>query len=65
MTDKFLSRKFFLICVVQLLLFMSLWTGKLPADVFQSITMVIVSGYLICNSAQNVMTKEKSDESKV
>lgn len=65
MTDKFLSRKFFLICIVQLLLFICLWTGKLPADVFQSITMVIVSGYLICNSAQNVMTKEKKDETTV
>lgn len=62
MTDKFLSRKFFLICIVQFLLFICLCTGKLPADVFQSITMTLVSGYLICNSAQNVMTKEKKDE---
>lgn len=62
MTDKFLSRKFFLICIVQALLFICLYTGKLPADVFQSITMTLVSGYMIVNGVQNVMTKEKKDE---
>lgn len=62
MSDKFLSRKFFLICSVQLLLFICLWAGKLPADVFQSITMTIISGYLIVNSAQNVLTKDKTND---
>lgn len=61
MADKFTSRKFWLVCIVQALLFICLYTGKLPPDVFQSITMVIVSGYLIVNSAQNVMTKTKID----
>lgn len=58
MNDKFLSRKFILICVVQILLFVCLWCGKLPADVFQSITMVIVSGYILGNVAQRALVKE-------
>lgn len=58
MNDKFLSRKFILICVVQILLFICLYTGKLPADVFQSITMVIVSGYILGNVAQRALVKE-------
>lgn len=58
MSDKFLSRKFILICVVQILLFICLYTGKLPADVFQSITMAIVSGYILGNVAQRALVKE-------
>ncbi len=58
MNDKFLSRKFILICVVQILLFICLYTGKLPADVFQSITMVVVSGYILGNVAQRALVKE-------
>lgn len=58
MSDKFMSRKFFLVCVVQILLFICLYTGKLPADVFQSITMVVVSGYILGNVAQRALVKE-------
>lgn len=58
MNDKFLSRKFILICAVQILLFLCLWCGKLPADVFQSITMVVVSGYILGNVSQRALVKE-------
>ena len=59
MTDnKFLSRKFTMCCVVQSLLFISLWTGTLPSEVFQSLTMVIVSAYIVGNVSQRVLAKE-------
>jgi hypothetical protein len=56
--NKFTSRKFILICVVQLLLFLSLWFEKLPPEVFQSLTMVIVSAYVLGNVSERVLTKE-------
>lgn len=65
MTNKFASRKFLLISVIQMLLFICLWTGTLTQEAFQSLTMVIISGYLVVNSSQAVMLsrKEKKDES--
>lgn len=65
MTDKFLSRKFILTCVIQMLLFISLWFGHLPVEAFQTLTITIISGYLFLNSAQNIMMKEKTDDSQV
>lgn len=65
MTDKFLSRKFILTCVIQMLLFVSLWFGQLPVEAFQTLTITIISGYLLLNTSQNVLTKEKKDESEV
>jgi hypothetical protein len=62
MADKFLSRKFILTCVIQMLLFISLWFGQLPVEAFQTLTITIISGYLLLNTSQNVLTKEKKDE---
>lgn len=61
-SNKFASRKFILISIIQALLFISLWCGTLTQEAFQSLTMVIISGYLIVNSAQTVMLKDKKDE---
>lgn len=61
MSDKFLSRKFILTCVIQMLLFLSLWFGKLPVEAFQTLTITIISGYLLLNTSQNVLTKEKAE----
>jgi hypothetical protein len=58
MSDKFLSRKFLLISITQLLFFVCLWSGTLPPDVFQSLTMVIISAYVAGNVSQRVLTKE-------
>ena len=58
MIDKFLSRKFILISITQLLFFVCLWNGTLPPDVFQSLTMVIISAYVAGNVSQRVLTKE-------
>lgn len=59
MNNKFTSRKFFLVVGTQLLLFVCLWAGTLPADVFQSITMVLITGYIAGNVSQRVLTKEE------
>ena len=59
MTDKFLSRKFILTCVIQTLLFLSLWFGSLPVEAFQTLTITLISGYLLLNTSQNVLTKVK------
>lgn len=65
MNNKFASRKFILISIIQALLFICLWTSTLTQEAFQSLTMVIISGYLIVNSAQSVMLKDKKDETSL
>lgn len=59
MNIKYISRKFLLSSVVQILLFLFLYIGKLPVENFQILTMTILSGYLISNVSQRVLTKEK------
>ena len=64
MTDKFLSRKFALVCTVQIILFVFLWFGKVPVDMVQNLTGLIVSAYLVSNVAQKKLVPEdKTDES--
>lgn len=58
MTDKFLSRKFFLVCSVQIILFVFLWFGKVPVDMVQNLTGLIVSGYIIGNISQKTLVKK-------
>lgn len=65
MTSKFASRKFILTSIIQILLFLSLWFGSLPVEAFQTLTITLISGYLLLNTSQNVLTKENSDEPKV
>lgn len=65
MNNKFASRKFILTSVIQILLFLSLWFGQLPVEAFQTLTITLISGYLLLNTSQNVLTKDKTDESKV
>ncbi len=62
MNIKYISRKFLLSCVVQALLFLFLYIGKLPVENFQLLTMTILSGYLISNVSQKALNKEKKDE---
>ena len=64
MTDKFMSRKFWLCCSVQIILFVFLWFGKVPVDMVQNLTGLIVSAYLVSNVAQKKLVPEdKTDES--
>lgn len=65
MNTKYISRKFLLSSVVQILLFLFLYVGKLPVENFQILTMTILSGYLISNVSQRVLTKETTNEPKV
>lgn len=65
MNNKFASRKFILTSTIQMLLFISLWFGSIPVESFQALTITLISGYLLVNSAQNIMTKEKKDETQV
>jgi hypothetical protein len=62
---KYISRKFLLSAVVQMLLFVFLYIGKLPVENFQILTMTILTCYLASNVIQKSVTKEASDESKV
>ncbi len=62
MTDKLLSRKFWLCAVVQLLLFLFLWNGKISQEVVQNLTGLIVTSYIIGNVSQRVLTKAKENE---
>lgn len=62
MNNKFASRKFILISTIQAILFICLWTGTLTQEAFQSLTMVIISGYLVVQSTQTVMLKDKTND---
>lgn len=66
MSNKFTSRKFALVCSVQIILFVFLWFGKVPVDMVQNLTGLIVSSYLISNVAQKkLVPMEKKDETTV
>jgi hypothetical protein len=56
--SKFASRKFSLVCVSQLAFVLLLWVGKLDQNVFESLTMIIISGYIIGNVTQKTLVKE-------
>jgi Na+/citrate or Na+/malate symporter len=57
-----MSRKFWLCCSVQIILFVFLWFGKVPVDMVQNLTGIIISGYLIGNITQKTLLKVKEDE---
>ena len=57
-SSKWTSRKFTLVCVSQLLFVLLLWFGKINEGVFESLTMVILSGYAIANVSQRVLVKD-------
>ena len=64
MSDKFMSRKFWLCCSVQTILFVFLWFGKVPVDMVQNLTGLIVSAYLVSNVAQKkLVSEDKTNES--
>jgi len=65
MNIKYISRKFLLSAVVQMLLFLFLYIGKLPVENFQILTMTILTCYLASNVIQKSVTKEGSDEKPV
>jgi hypothetical protein len=55
MTDnKLASRKFILTSVTTLLLFAVLVAGILPVAIFQNLLGIIITGYLIANTTQNI-----------
>lgn len=62
MTDKLLSRKFWLCVIVQLLLFLFLWNGKISQEVVQNLTGLVITSYIIGNVSQRVLTKAKDNE---
>lgn len=62
MKDKLSSRKFLICLVVQLLLFVFLWYGKIPSGVVENLTGIIVSGYLIGNIYQKKLIGEVKNE---
>ena len=62
MKDKLSSRKFLICLVVQLLLFVFLWYGKIPSGVVENLTGLIVSGYIIGNIAQKKLIGEVKNE---
>lgn len=63
MSDKLLSRKFWLCVVVQLLLFLFLWNGKISQEVVQNLTGLIVTSYILGNVAQKkLVPEEKKNE---
>lgn len=62
MTDKLLSRKFWLCVTVQLLLFLFLWNGKISEGVVQNLTGLVVTAYIIGNVSQRALAKDKTND---
>ena len=58
MKDKLSSRKFLLCLIVQLLLFVFLWYGKIPSGVVENLTGIIVTAYICGNVYQKKLIGE-------
>lgn len=65
MDNKLTSRKYILCCVVQVVLFFLVWYGKVPTDVFQNLTGLVITSYIIGNVAQKKLVPEVSSDAKV
>lgn len=61
MKDKLSSRKFLICSVVQLLLFVFLWCGKIRANVVENLTGLIVTVYICGNVAQKRLVTETNN----
>lgn len=60
MSNKFMSRKFWLVCSTQLAIILLLCFGKIDANVFENLTMVILTTYVAGNIVQKYTEKEKT-----
>jgi hypothetical protein len=63
MKDKLSSRKFLMCITVQLLLFVFLWYGKIPANVVENLTGLIVTVYICGNVYQKKLIGEDKNDS--
>jgi hypothetical protein len=56
--NKFASRKFWLAVVFQSVFTAMMYFGKMPADIFENLTYMILGGYFISNVSQKVFVKD-------
>lgn len=56
--NKFTSRKFWLALVFQSVFTAMLYFGKMPPDIFENLTYMILGGYFISNVSQKALVKE-------
>lgn len=54
---RWTSRKFWAVMFWQAVVAYLLWAGKLPVDAFESITWLLLGGYLGANVAQKALLK--------
>lgn len=57
-TKRWTSRKFWAVMVWQAVICVLLWFGKLPVDAFESITWLLLGGYLGANVAQKWLVEK-------
>lgn len=60
--NKYASRKLWLALIFQSLFTFMVWNDKLPTDVFENLTYMILGGYFISNVSQKVFVKGTENE---
>lgn len=55
---RYASRKFWLAVVFQSAFIAMLCYGKLPPDIFENLTYMLLGGYLLSNVSQKALVKE-------
>lgn len=60
LSDKLTSRKLWLAVFFEILFTILLCYGKLPTSVYESLSYMLLGGYIAGNVAQNIMLTKKS-----
>ena len=55
---RWTSRKFWAAMFWEFVMVVLLWAGKLPVDVFETLTWLLLGGYFLSNVAQKAIQRE-------
>lgn len=60
--NRYTSRKFWIAVVFQFVFVAMLSYGKMPADIFENLTYMLLGGYLVSNVTQKVLAPTTKEE---
>lgn len=58
--QRWSSRKFWAATFWEGVMVLLLWAGKIPVDVFETLTWLLLGGYFLSNVAQKIWTEERT-----
>lgn len=59
LAQRWSSRKFWAAMFWEGVMVLLLWAGKIPVDVFETLTWLLLGGYFVSNVAQKIWTEER------